>query len=91
MKVIYIRRGADPDLMVQRADGGHVMVAMSLTDYASSVEDEPAIERPLLALDGLRQAVRLIEGMRREGGNPAKDDHSALDDPQPKPKLKDKQ
>ena len=65
--------------MVQRPDGRHVMVAMSWTDYAGSPEKETCISPPpLLALDGLRQVVRLIEGMRREGRYPAPDGLSGV-------------
>jgi hypothetical protein len=75
VKVIHIQRGADPDLLVQRPDGRHVLVAMSWTDYAGSSEKERCISPPpLLELDGLRQVVQFIEGMRREGRYPAPDD-----------------
>jgi len=90
VKVIYIQRGADPDLMVQRPDGRHVMVAMSGTDYAGSVENEPRLPLPLLDVEGLHQVVRLIESMRREDHYPAKDNNSELVDPLPKPMLNDK-
>ncbi len=90
MKVIYIRRGADPDLMVQRPDGRHVMVAMSWTDYAGSEDKEPGLEPPLLEIEGLNQVVVLIEGMRREGHYPAKDDCSELAAPLPKAMLNEK-
>ena len=67
VKVIYIRRGDDPDLQVQRPDGHHVMVAMSWTNYASFPGDAPrASPPPLLDVGGLRQAVRLIEQIRKK-------------------------
>ena len=69
--MIYVQRGVDPDLLVQRPDGRHVMVAMSWTDYASSPGDASrACPPPLLDGGGLRQAVRLIERMRAEKDTP---------------------
>jgi hypothetical protein len=62
-----VRRGVDPDLLVQRPDGRHVVVAMSWTDYASSPADKPgASPPPLLDVSGLRQIVRLIDRIRQE-------------------------
>ncbi len=91
VKVIRIQRGADPDLMVQRPDGRHVMVAMSWTDYASSPHNEPHLSPPLLELEGLCQVVGLIEGMRREGRYPAHNNRSKLASALPEPMLNDKQ
>jgi len=65
VKIIYVRRGLDPDLLVERSDGRHVFVAMSWTDYASSSEVAvPTSPPPLLDVGGLRQAVRLIDRIR---------------------------
>ena len=67
VKVIHVRRGVDPDLLVQRPDGRHVMVAMSWTDYAGSPGDKPrASPPPLLDVGGLCQIVRLIDRIRQE-------------------------
>jgi hypothetical protein len=77
--------------MVQGPDGRHVMIAMSWTDYASSAGAEPDLSPPLLAIEGLRQIVRLIKGMRREGCYPAEDAPAKLAGPLPKPMLSDKQ
>jgi len=64
VKIIYVRRGVDPDMLVQRPDGRHVFVAMSWTDYASSSEAVvPTSSPPLLDVGGLRQVARLIERM----------------------------
>jgi hypothetical protein len=72
---VYVQRGADPDLMVQRPDGRHVMVAMSWTDYARSPGEEPLISPPpLLDVGGLCQAAQLIERIRQEGRYPSEDD-----------------
>ncbi len=62
-----MQRGIDPDLLVQRPDGRHVMVAMSWTDYASSASDKPrATPPPLLDVNGLRQIVELIERIHQK-------------------------
>ena len=75
VKVIRIhRRGADPDLDVQFPDGLRVIVAMSWTDYASPGDfNPPSTPLHLLDLDGLRQAVQLIDRMRQEGRYPTTD------------------
>jgi hypothetical protein len=66
--------------MVQRPDGRHVMVAMSWTDYAGAAEAEPELSLPLLAIEGLRQAARLIEGLRRDGRDaPAEKEDQVVD------------
>ena len=66
-----MRRGVDPDLLVQRPDGRHVMVAMSWTDYAGSPSDKPRASPPLLLdVSGLRQIVRLIDRIRQEKSTP---------------------
>lgn len=69
--MIYVQRGVDPDLLVQRPDGRHVRVAMSWTDYARSPGDEPrASPPPLLAVVGLQQVVRLMERIRSAKTSP---------------------
>ena len=71
VKIIHVQRGVDPDLLVQRPDGRHVMVAMSWTDYAGSPGDKPrASPPPLLDVSGLRQIVRLIDRIRQEKSIP---------------------
>ena len=62
-----MERGIDPDLLIQRPDGRHVMVAMSWTDYASSPSDKArASPPPLLDVSGLRQIVRLIDRLQEK-------------------------
>jgi hypothetical protein len=69
--VIRIRRGSDPDLIVQLADGTHAAIAMSGTDYAASpAQTHPPAASHLLALDGLRQVVHLIAHLRQAGRFP---------------------
>jgi hypothetical protein len=68
VQIIRIRRGVDPDLIVRLPDGSHAAIAMSGTDYAqlpplAASSGSP----PLLALDGLRQAVQFIARLQREG------------------------
>ena len=66
-----MQRGVDPNLLVQRPDGRHVIVAMSWTDYAGSPGDQPRIlPPPLLDVSGLRQIVRLIDRIRQEKSSP---------------------
>jgi hypothetical protein len=75
VKVIRLRRGPDPDLIVQLEDGTHAAIAMSGTDYAVAPERTLASVVPphLLALDGLAQAARFIEHLRRDGRFPEAD------------------
>ncbi len=75
MKVIRLRRGPDPDLIVQLEDGTHAAIAMSGTDYATAPDPTPAAVVPphLLALDGLAQAARFIEHLRQDGRFPVVD------------------
>jgi hypothetical protein len=62
VKIIHVQRGVDPDLLVQRPDGRHVMVAMSWTDYGSAPGDKPrASPPPLLDVSGLLQIVPWID------------------------------
>lgn len=62
-----MQRGVDPDLLVQRPDGRHVMVAMSWTDYASSPPDKARVcPPPLLDVSGLRQMLGVIDRIRQE-------------------------
>lgn len=69
--VVRIRRGADPDLIVQLADGYHAAIAMSWTDYAAPPADLVAADTvPLLAVDGLRQMAELVAHLRRGPGGP---------------------
>src|SRR5271156_1658171 len=71
VEIILLRRGLDPDLIVRLPDGHHAAIAMSGTDYASSLEGETS-PRPdhLLDLDGLRQ-VRLLLDRISSKGRPA--------------------
>jgi hypothetical protein len=71
VKVIRIRRGADPDLIIQLADGTHAAIAMSGTDYAASPEHHaPPAASHLLDVNGLRQAAQLVMRLRQENRFP---------------------
>ena len=71
VEIIYVRRGVDPDLLVQRPDGRHVIVAMSWTDYASPPGDKLRASPPhLLDVSGLRQMACLIDRIRQEKSPP---------------------
>ena len=68
---VRVRQGADPDLIVRLPDGSHAARAMSSTDYAGAPADAlPRDTAPLLALEGLRQAVRLVERFRQRARVP---------------------
>ena len=75
VKVIRLRRGPDPDLIVQLADGTHAAIAMSGTDYAAApVPTSAAVVPPhLLALDGLAQAAQFIAHLRQASRFPEGD------------------
>ena len=87
VKVIYVQRGADPDLMVKGPDSRHVLVAMSWTDYAGSLGQEPDISPSLLEIEGLRQAARFMEGLRRDERYPPPEKRRQVADHLPKPML----
>jgi len=77
VKLVRIRQGVDPDLIVQLPDGTHAALAMSSTDYAGvPAEAPPSDPAPLLALDGLRQVVRLVERCRQRARVPTSPDAS---------------
>lgn len=70
-EIIRIRRGADPDIVVCLPDGSHAAIAMSWTDFGGASEAESAEAAPhLLDLEGLRQAVRIIDRIRQDGRFP---------------------
>jgi len=67
---VRIRQGAAPDLIVRLPDGTH-------TAYAGApAEAPPRDPAPLLALDGLRQVVRLVECCRQRVRVPTPPDAS---------------
>src|ERR671918_1204895 len=69
--LVRIRQGVDPDLIVQLPDGTHTALAMSSTDYAGVPAAGPSEDAtPLLALEGLRQVVHLIERCRQREARP---------------------
>ena len=69
--LVRIRQGVDPDLIVQLPDGTHTALAMSSTDYAGTpAAAPPGDPTPLLALEGLRQVVRLVERCRQQKRGP---------------------
>jgi len=73
---VRIRRGADPDLIIQLPNGLHAAIAMSWTDYVARSEPDPehsSLPSHLLDLDGLRQAAQLIERIFQDGRYPTAD------------------
>jgi hypothetical protein len=60
--IVGIRKGADPDIVIQLPDGTHAALAMSATDYAASPPlQNPTEPVPLLDLQGLQDLARLVE------------------------------
>ena len=69
MRLIRVRRGRDPDLIIHLPDGYHAAIAASLTDYAGpSLVDADAAEPPLLLLEGLWQMAQWIAQQRHLEG-----------------------
>src|SRR3954454_17374331 len=69
--IVRVRRGEDPDLIVQLPDGTHAAIAMSCTDYLATSPPVPHTDTPhLLDLDGLCLAAQLLERLRQEGRIP---------------------
>jgi hypothetical protein len=64
--IVRIRQGVDPDLIVRLPDGTHAALAMTSTDYAGTAA-LPRDPSHLLALEGLRQVVYLLEHLRQQG------------------------
>jgi Family of unknown function (DUF5372) len=62
VEIIRLRRGRDPDLIVRLPDGRHAAIALSSTDYLSSLDSpfRPAAEH-LLDLEGLRSVIQLLD------------------------------
>jgi len=65
VEIIFVRRGRDPDLIVRLPNGDHAAIAQSWTHDGSGPVPEPSEASPrLLAVEGLRQAARLIARLR---------------------------
>jgi len=65
VEIVFVRRGSDPDLIVRLPDGQHVAIAQSWTqDGPLPVPGPPEAPPRLLAVDGLRQAARLVASLR---------------------------
>jgi len=77
VEIIRLRRGKDPQLIVRLPDGRHAAMALSDTDYLSSLEDERPL-RPdhLLDLNGLRQILQVLDRIARERRPTTTRDHS---------------
>ena len=71
VEVVRMRRGgSEPELIIRLPDGLHTPVAMSLTDYATPPELNPAPgPLPLLDVEGLRQMVQLIDHLRQQSAD----------------------
>ena len=72
VEIIRVRRAADPDLIIRLADGRHIAIAASWTDYYGP--DEPPTQRPAVHLldgDGLRQAAQLVQRIQQAAATAA--------------------
>lgn len=66
VRLIRVRRGSDPDLIIRLPDGYHGAIAASLTDYAGACEaDSGATVPALLSIEGLWQIAQFIEQQRQ--------------------------
>ncbi len=71
VRLIRVRRGHDPDLIIRLPDGYHAAIAASSTDYTGcALVGADAAEPPLLLLEGLWQMAQWIAQQRhREGAD----------------------
>lgn len=68
LAVVCVRRGANPDVIVQLPDGSHAAVALAATDWAADFSATPPTQvAHLLDLNGLRQMAHLIAVARQQG------------------------
>jgi len=66
VEIVRVRRGADPDLIIRLADGQHIAIATSWTDYHGPADAETPLPIGLLDIAGLRQMARFIERIRSD-------------------------
>ena len=67
VRLIRVRRGPDPDLIIRLSDGYHGAIAASLTDYAGAPDpDLCAAEPPLLSIEGLWQIAQWVRTQGEE-------------------------
>ena len=84
--VIRVRRGTQPDVIVRLPDGSRAAVALSWTDYGNPILSEPTRDSlPLLDLNGLRDAARLIAQLRHDGRVPNRRKRSRSGSSSPSP------
>ena len=68
LRVVGLYRSDELWITVQLPDGLHTRIPAAWTDYAAPMEgDLPTASRHLLDLDGLRQVIRVIDHIRRDG------------------------
>ena len=68
-EVVFVRRGVDPDLLLRLADGTHAARAMSWTDAGEGralSAPQRGSDLPLLALQGWRQLLHLLDQLRQD-------------------------
>jgi hypothetical protein len=68
VEVVFVRRGADPDLIVRLPDGEHAAIAQSWTRDEAAPDAPVAGPLRLLDVAGLRQAAQFVAQLRQRGG-----------------------
>ena len=64
VEVVFVRRGADPDLVVRLPDGQHAAIARSWT--GEGAPPRPAAgPAPLFDVEGLRELARRVAQLRQ--------------------------
>ena len=62
VRLIRVRRGADPDLIIRLPDGYHGAIAASLTDYNGPADPDVCTrDLPLLSLEGLWRIAQWVQ------------------------------
>jgi Family of unknown function (DUF5372) len=74
VRLMRVRRGPDPDLIIRLPDGYHGAIAASLTDYHGPPDpDVSTMDPPLLSIEGLWWMAQWVqqqhEGQPHSGGD----------------------
>ena len=71
VRLIRVRRGPEPDLIIRLPDGYHRAIAASLTDYGGPVDSNlPETPPPLLSIEGLWQIAQWVAQQREHQSSP---------------------
>ena len=75
-----MRRGVNPTLIIRAPDGRHMAVALDSTDYIVADQVAQPMGPPhLLDIEGLWDAVQLIEQIRQQSPAPTSGSEAAGD------------